>query len=257
MIYTTTMNSTSTMEQIRNWIHDEIKNATKQLLKPPPSIHSATASGDGSGTGSISSEMVRSIVEQRIMEKQSDIEWHSDDGSPNIDYASMIQGSTILYATPSLIHTLPIVNRILSFLQLRFYGHTAEIILTPTVSSMVGRAAHLNHSPHNKILNGLGQCWSFLRNQPAMVVVQLGQSINVSSVSIEHPFISTIETAIQTFHVYGHEDISYHDDEPQEQQKFLQGIPSLLLSDNTTTKEDHDTGWYYLEIGRASCRERV
>ena len=61
---------------------------------------------------------------------------------------------------------------------------------------------------------------------------------NINRTSI----LSTIETAIQTFHVYGYEDISYHRDELQEQKKFLQRIPSLLLSD----KEDHDTGWYYL-----------
>jgi hypothetical protein len=111
-------------------------------------------------------------------------------------------------------------------LQLRFYGHTAEMILTPKVT---------NHK-----VSELGQCWSFLRNQPAMVVIQMGRSIDISSVSIEHPFLSTTETAIQTFHVYGHEDITLH--HVEQQQQFLHRIPTLL-SNHSNSEED---GWYYL-----------
>jgi hypothetical protein len=48
----------------------------------------------------------------------------------------------------------------------------------------------------------LGQCWSFPLRQLAMLVVQLGQMIQVQAVvTIERPFMSDTNTAIQMFTV--------------------------------------------------------
>ena len=246
MIHTTIMTSTSTMEQIRHWIQAEIRNETillRQQITNPNTAATAAGSTD---------DIVRSIVSQRIWTKQSDMEWqptHDDDDGVNndnihnIDYASVVHGGTILYATPSLIHTLPIVNRILSWLQLRFYGHTAEMIITPKTTIRHGRRHHENDLP-NPIL---GQCWSFVRNTPAMVVVRLGQSMDVSSVSIQHPLVSTTETAIQTFHVYGHEDIQSQSpwDHRTEQERFRQSL-STFMTDPTNRTSTAENGWYYL-----------
>ena len=246
MIHTTIMTSTSTMEQIRHWIQAEIRNETillRQQITNPNTAATAAGSTD---------DIVRSIVSQRIWTKQSDMEWqptHDDDDGVNndnihnIDYASVVHGGTILYATPSLIHTLPIVNRILSWMQLRFYGHTAEMIITPKSTIRHGRRHHDNDLP-NPIL---GQCWSFVRNTPAMVVVRLGQSMDVSSVSMQHPLIATTETAIQTFHVYGHEDIQsqspWH--HRTEQERFRQSL-STFMTDLTNRTSTAENGWYYL-----------
>ena len=243
MIHTTIMTSTSTMEQIRHWIQAEIRNETILLRQQITNPSTATAAGS-------TDDIVRSIVSQRIWTKQSDMEWQptNDDGVNNdnihnIDYASVVHGGTILYATPSLIHTLPIVNRVLSWLQLRFYGHTAEMIITPKTTIRHGRRHHENDLP-NPIL---GQCWSFVRNTPAMVVVRLGQSMDVSSVSMQHPLIATTETAIQTFHVYGHEDIQsqspWH--HRTEQERFRQSL-STFMTDPTNRTSTAENGWYYL-----------
>lgn len=237
MIHTTILSSTSTMEQIRDWIQNELRNETMKIVQQSKKSNDAAAGG-GSGYSN-NNDIVRTIVAQRILEKQADVEWHSDNADDihqNMDYASILHGSTILYATPSLIHTLPILNRILSFLLLRFYGHTAEMILTPKVSMTTTR----RRNDPNVVL---GQCWSFLRTKPAMVVIQMGQSIRISSVSIEHPLASTTETAIRTFHVYGHADVSSQ--RHPEQESFVQGIPQLRRSDNVTTTQAED-GWYYL-----------
>ena len=83
------------------------------------------------------------------------------------------------------------------------------MILTPKITT--------RRDPTNRNPMTLGQCWSFPRTKAAVVVIQLGggafgAGIDVSSVAVEHPFVSSDrDTAIQTFHVSGLANASsYH-----------------------------------------------
>jgi hypothetical protein len=101
--------------------------------------------------------------------------------------------------SPSLVDSLPLLNRLMQHARLRFYGHGPEAALTPTFP-----------------VNALGQCWAFERHPQerkggryATLTVQLGQPVHVTNVVVEHApkeLTNEPETAIQQFRILGYED---------------------------------------------------
>jgi hypothetical protein len=75
-----------------------------------------------------------------------------------------------------------------------------------------------------------------------MLLLQLGQRIQVQSVTVEHPFMSNVESAIQTFHVYRHEGTTPIENDLQ-RRHFMQTHKASFTSER---KEARDNGWYYL-----------
>jgi hypothetical protein len=134
------------------------------------------------------------------------LEIESADHTGLTDYASLVHGARVLhrgpYATsPSLYESLPLLNRLLAYAQLRFYGHPPEVALLP--SSTYGR----------------GQCWSFVeerRRYPAVesrgdyatLTVSLSSPIVVAEVVVEHlpSGSSGVTSAVKSFRVLGFED---------------------------------------------------
>jgi hypothetical protein len=135
------------------------------------------------------------------------LEMEAADRTGIVDRASVVYGARVLrrgpYATsPSLYETLPLLNRILAYSSLRFYGHPPEVALLPT--SVYGR----------------GQCWSFVeerrrsssggesRGDYGTLTVSLSSPTVVTKVVVEH--LPTGEngmmSAVNNFRVLGFED---------------------------------------------------
>jgi len=146
-------------------------------------------------------EMIQSYIDKTI-------EKEAADGTGKRDYASIAGGGSVIRngirkTSPSLVENLPIGNRILAALKLRFYGHPAEAALTPTYPKYA-----------------LGQCWSFtpttdldemdeISGKFGSLAVNLSNAIYVKSVSIEHPpkdMTPSPNTAIRNFRVIGYQD---------------------------------------------------
>eukprot|EP00986_Skeletonema_menzelii_P005019 scaffold1766_cov142-Skeletonema_menzelii.AAC.1 len=77
------------------------------------------------------------------------LEIENADITGKFDYASVVHGARVLRRGPratslSLYETLPLINRVLAYSKLRFYGHPPEVALLPTTT-----------------LHAKGHCWSF------------------------------------------------------------------------------------------------
>ena len=132
------------------------------------------------------------------------LEVESADRTGIFDHAMIFNGARVLhrgpYATsPSLYESLPLVNRVLAYTKLRFYGHPPEVALVP--SSVYGR----------------GQCWSFteerhhgvsgeIRGEYATLTVNLASPVFVTEVVVEHVPSGDMTSAIKAFRVLGFED---------------------------------------------------
>jgi len=145
------------------------------------------------------------------------LEIEDADRTGKFDYASIVNGAQVVrrgpYATSySLYETLPLVNRVLAYTKLRFYGHPPEAALVPTFP-----------------MHTRGQCWSFTNEQSssrtsrqagggiddmigdyATLTISLPSAISVSEVMVEHipPTITSDPTssAMKEFRVLGFED---------------------------------------------------
>jgi hypothetical protein len=150
---------------------------------------------------------------QIMIEKQ--LRKQAADRTGEIDYAAIRQGGSVIRSKTSRSYadTLPVLNRFLHLLGLRFYGHPPEIALSVTFP-----------------LNSLGQCWAFGSSKSsyalppvddlaaptkddegmmASLTVKLAKPVKVKSVVIEHPLngMASFNTssAIRNFRVYGYE----------------------------------------------------
>lgn len=148
-----------------------------------------------------------------MIEKQ--LRKQAADRTGEIDYAAIRQGGSVIRSKTSRSYadTLPVLNRFLHLLGLRFYGHPPEIALSVTFP-----------------LNSLGQCWAFGSSKSsyalppvddlaaptkddegmmASLTVKLAKPVKVKSVVIEHPLngMASFNTssAIRNFRVYGYE----------------------------------------------------
>mmetsp|Transcript_25834 Transcript_25834/g.42002 ORF Transcript_25834/g.42002 Transcript_25834/m.42002 type:complete len:1006 (+) Transcript_25834:121-3138(+) len=141
------------------------------------------------------------------------LEIENADITGKFDYASVVHGARVLRRGPratslSLYETLPLINRVLAYSKLRFYGHPPEVALLPTTT-----------------LHAKGHCWSFedefssslasrqtqdgLRGEYATLTVALSQDITVTEVMIDHVPRSVVDgkSALKNFRVIGYEDI--------------------------------------------------
>jgi len=146
------------------------------------------------------------------------LEIEDADRTGKFDYASIVNGAQVVRRGPystsySLYETLPLVNRVLAYTKLRFYGHPPEAALVPTFP-----------------MHTRGQCWSFTNEQSssrtrrqagggssgdmigdyATLTISLPSAISVSEVLVEHipPTITSDPTssAMKEFRVLGFED---------------------------------------------------
>ena len=185
-------------------------------------------------------DKIRSIVDTRL-------EIEHADRTDQIDYAAVRSGGKVIRSgprstSPSVSSSMPLFNRILSQLNLRFYGHHAEAALNPTYP-----------------LNSIGQCWSVeqegtrkdlwetselvtstiakttwdfstldvdfswdegkreieerkkdpYRGAYATLAIRLARPVRVVEVVVEHPPVEIMEergTALKEFRVIGFED---------------------------------------------------
>jgi hypothetical protein len=171
-----------TAESVRAW-----------LRKSPPVGGVAIPKRKIQASGS-SMSSIRMMVEGRLAVERAD-------QTGNIDYAAIYNGAAVIRSgdratTPALVNKLPLFNRIAALLSLRFYGHDAEIALTPTYPR-----------------DALGQCWAFEKASEkysgfGTLSVRLAKPVFVTSISIEHPpkeVTDRVNTAIRSFRVFGFE----------------------------------------------------
>jgi len=141
------------------------------------------------------------------------LEIEDADRTGKFDYASVVHGARVLRRGPratslSLYESLPLINRVLAYSNLRFYGHPPEVALRPTTT-----------------LYAKGHCWSFrdefsdsrarhqtqdgLRGEYATLTVALSQAVTVTEVMIDHAprSIADGKSALKAFRVVGYEDI--------------------------------------------------
>lgn len=176
-------------------------------MKVPPSpnkkktAHNNKANRGGSGSSSL--QNIRAMIADRL-------ELERADGTGRVDYAAGYSGGSVVRSgdratTPGLVDQLPIVNRVMASLGLRFYGYGPEAAITPTQTSPFAGTGG----------SGLGQCWSFTESRNskysayATLTVRLARPVYVESVVIEHPVpevTDRMETAIRSFRVVGFED---------------------------------------------------
>jgi len=202
--------------EVRQWIKEEVKKGVdwdKALSKFTVEELGAMVKKEKINTvaqgGSQSAEMIISLVQARL-------ELEIADQTGRFDYASVRNGASIIREGPratsrGLVEKMPLLNRLLAHVGLKFYGHRAEAALTPT-------------NPQGT----LGQCWSFQseetlakskktrrlpldfsRGTVATLAVRLARPAYVHSVIIEHPpreITDRIESAIRGFRVIGYED---------------------------------------------------
>jgi hypothetical protein len=172
-----------TAELVRAWLRKSPPVKTIETPKRKPQA----------GGSSMSS--IRKMVEARLEVARAD-------QTGSIDYAAIYNGAAVIRSgdratTPALVNKLPLLNRIAALLSLRFYGHDAEIALTPTY-------------PHD----ALGQCWAFGKASEkysgfGTLSVRLAKPVFVTSISIEHPtkeLTDKVNTAIRSFRAFGFED---------------------------------------------------
>eukprot|EP00985_Skeletonema_marinoi_P013982 scaffold7015_cov134-Skeletonema_marinoi.AAC.3 len=141
------------------------------------------------------------------------LEIENADRTGKFDYASVVHGARVLRRGPratslSLYESLPLINRVLAYSNLRFYGHPPEVALRPTTT-----------------MYAKGHCWSFgdefsssrarrqtqdgLRGEYATLTVALSQEVTVTEVMIDHAprSIAAGNSALKMFRVIGYEDI--------------------------------------------------
>ena len=185
--------------KIREVIHTFKRKKSQKTAVIHVEQHQATPSYLG-----LSRAKAQSLIEKKLRKQAAD-------RTGVIDYAAIRQGASIIHSqtSPSYVDTLPVFNRALHLLGLRFYGHPPETALSVTFPA-----------------NSIGQCWAFSGSisssslqadtllskeddgKLATLAIKLAQPLKVSSVVIEHPpksSASNANSAVKNFRIYGYE----------------------------------------------------
>ncbi|KAL3811052.1 hypothetical protein ACHAXA_004563 [Cyclostephanos tholiformis] len=203
-------------QMVQEIIDEELQK--KGLDKDPPSIdelHAPVVTKiDTPPPSSYTNDEVYT-ARDAVIDIDRALEREDADRTGMFDYASINHGARVLRRGPfatsySLYETLPLLNRVLAYSKLRFYGHPPEVALRPTFP-----------------INARGQCWSFPNESSTALSrrrvgvandligwygtlsVTLASAITVTEVIVEHvaPAISHDPTsAIREFRVLGFED---------------------------------------------------
>lgn len=279
----TLVGETGPSSQVKRWARQIIQEELQHEGvdgKPPPidELHQPIVTPEDTAISSEPSHpdyYVGYTAHNAIRDIDRLLEVEDADRTGKFDYASVIHGASVVrrgpYATSySLYETLPLVNRILAYLKLRFYGHPPEVTLLPTFP-----------------MDARGQCWSFpnefssprtrgqtlnedgIRGDYATLTVSLTSAITITEIMIEHvsPNISSDpNTAVKEFRVVGFEDGGAYG-EPWELGtfKFAMGptmqafsIPTMLDGQNVPQLKSVaiavDSNWGQ---GEYSCLYRV
>ena len=180
------MSNDGSVKALQSWIREALPTNATSPSKKEESVP----------TNGLTQDMVGAVI-ANFLEKQR------ADQLGVVDYASRLAGASVIRVgkratSPSLVDSLPLLNRLLKHAGLRFYGYGPEAALTPTFP-----------------LNALGQCWAFESNPKqeggryATLTVELGKPIYVSSVVVEHApkeLTDQLQTAIRDFRILGYKD---------------------------------------------------
>ena len=206
------INSEDSEQRVREWLQIQIEKSLKGN-KLASKMMADLASSSGGGEMGDMEEVKEAIMERLEMERA--------DRTGQYDHASIVNGAKVIYGgkrgtSKSLVDYLPLYNRIMQLVQLRFYGFGPEAAISPT------------YPP-----DALGQCWSFqqiplkeqLKRRRAMstggsdddykrgnfgtLTISLPKPVKVESVIIEHPpqgVTHQINSAIKAFRIIGYAD---------------------------------------------------
>ncbi len=156
------------------------------------------------------------------------LEIEDADRTGKFDYASAVHGARVLRRGPfatsySYYESLPLLNRLLAYTKLRFYGHPPEVALYPTFPmyargqcwSFSNEATSLRSRRQN-IVGGSGSnaIANDMVGEYATLTVSLVSAIRVTEIVMEHPPSSIFNkgppssssSAVQDFRVLGFED---------------------------------------------------
>lgn len=206
------MSSPESEEKVRAWARSFIGELA-EAHENANSILKGTTVTPSTGMGSMK---IAELIQERL-------EMERADGTGSFDFASLSSGAKILLGSRrgtsrSLVDALPIFNRLLHLMSLRFYGFGPEAALMPTYPA-----------------DALGQCWAFeqvplkeqikrrriantnsnksgddhKRGNYGTLTISLPAPVHVESVVIEHPskdITEQVTTAIRSFRIIGYMD---------------------------------------------------
>ena len=195
-------------ETIKDWVQDELEQ-TELAVANVDSDETVNADGDDIGLViGVTGNDAKKIIDERLDASLSDT-------VGLLDVAAKYNGAEVIRrgaraTTPSLVQSLPILNRLMAATKLRFYGHGPDAALTPTIPP-----------------DALGQCWSFenisksrnprwnsvykrdkANGKYASLTVKLAKATTVKRVIIEHNTApgKKESSAIMDFRVIGFAD---------------------------------------------------
>jgi hypothetical protein len=191
------------VEQIvKEFVNDELDELGVPLVKVEGD------SSDTEGTDDSQADMTEEEAKKIINER---LEINLAENMGIFDVVAIYNGAEVITSgpratTPSLVQSLPLLNRLMAATKLRFYGHGPQAALMPGAQS--------------------GQCWSFenvasSRNprwssvfrkdnsngQYASLTVRLAKAVTIGRVILEHPS-DHASSAIQDFRLVGYADDS-------------------------------------------------
>lgn len=198
-------------ETIKDWVQDELEQTELAVsdVERDEIVESGDADGEDMGLViGVTGNEAKKIIDERLDASLSDT-------VGLLDVAAKYNGAEVIRrgaraTTPSLVQSLPILNRLMAATKLRFYGHGPDAALTPTIPP-----------------DALGQCWSFenisksrnprwnsvykrdkANGRYASLTVKLAKATPVKRVIIEHNASPEKKesSAIMDFRVVGFAD---------------------------------------------------
>jgi len=150
LIMTKLTNDTEVMKRMDEWVKKTVEEMKDQIVPYIPPDEDDYIISDPTEMKQDGNDQIpnRLLPDQILSIIDTRLEIEHADRTDQIDYASVRSGSKVIRSglrstSPSVSSSMPLLNRILSQVNLRFYGHHAEAALNPTYP-----------------INAVGQCWS-------------------------------------------------------------------------------------------------